>query len=159
MKMKFILLIIIVLIFTFEAFGQTTNKSTKKPSKVEAELMQLERDIGEANITRDKAFFARIEGDECIFTDSGGGLTTKAEDLASLDEPVGETKLVSYIVDEMKVLDYGKTAVVLGRVTTTTRGKDGEVTRKSRFTDVFVKRDGRWQIVAGHSSRIREPQK
>ena len=85
MKMKFILLIIIVLIFTFEAFGQTTNKSTKKPSKVEAELMQLERDIGEANITRDKAFFARIEGDECIFTDSGGGLTTKAEDLASLD--------------------------------------------------------------------------
>ena len=79
--------------------------------------------------------------------------------MASLDEPVGETKLVAYLVDEMKVFDYGKTAVVLGRVTTTTRGKDGEVTRKSRFTDVFVKRDGRWQIVAGHSSRIREPQK
>ena len=101
MKLKMNLLMI-ALIFTFESFGQITNKSTKKPSKTETELMQLERDIGEANIKRDKAFFARIEADECIFTDSGGGLTTKAEDLASLDEPAGETKLISYIVDEMK---------------------------------------------------------
>ena len=62
--MKMNLLIIITLIFTFEPSGQTTNKPTKKSSKVEAELMQLERDIGEANITRDKAFFARIEADE-----------------------------------------------------------------------------------------------
>lgn len=158
MKLK-ITLLMITLIFAVESFGQATNKPTKKPSKVETELMQLERDIGEANIKRDKAFFARTEADEFIFTDSGGGMTTKAQDLAGLDEPEGEMKLVSYVVDEMKVFDYGKTAVVLGRVTTTYRGKDREVTSKSRFTDVFVKRDGRWQIVAGHSSRIREPQK
>jgi preprotein translocase subunit Sec63 len=30
------------------------------------------------------------------------------------------------------------------------------VTKQTRFTDVFVWRDGRWQIVAGHSSRIRK---
>lgn len=159
MKMKVTSLMIITLIFSFESFAQTTIRSTIKPNKVEAELMQLERDIGDANIKRDKAFFERIEADEFIFTDSSGGLTTKAEDVASLDKPAGETKLISYIVDEMKVFDYGKTAVVFGRVTTTTRGKEGEVTRKSRFTDVFVKRDGRWQMAAGHSSRIREPQK
>ena len=155
MTAKILLLTITALIFVTQSFGQTTKPKTKQ-SKVEAELMQLERDIGVANITRDKAFFVRIEADECIFTDSGGGLTTKAQDIASLDEPPGETKLISYLVDEMKVFDYGKTVVVLGRVTTTTSGKNGEVTRKSRFTDVFVKRDGRWQIVAGHSSRIRE---
>jgi len=121
--------------------------------------MQLERDIGDANVRRDKAFFERIEADEFVFTDSGGGITTKAEDVASLDKPAGEFKLVSYLVDEMKVHVYGKTAVVTGRTTTTLRGKDREVVNHSRFTDVFVKRDGRWQIVAGHSSRIREPQK
>ncbi len=130
-----------------------------KQKKVEAELMQIERDIGEANIKRDKAYFERIEADEFIFTDSGGGITTKAEDVASLDKPAGEFKLVSYIVDEMKVFVYGKTAVVTGRTTTVSRGKDREITNKSRFTDVFVMRSGRWQIVAGHSSRIREPQK
>ena len=121
--------------------------------------MQIERDIGDANVRRDKAFFERVEADEFVFTDSGGGMTTKAEDVASLDKPAGEFKLVSYVVDEMKVRVYGKTAVVTGRTTTTLRGRDREVVNRSRFTDVFVKRGGQWQIVAGHSSRIREPQK
>lgn len=142
--------------------GQLPPKSTSReipPTKTEAELMQLERDIGTANIKRDKAFFERVEADEFIFTDSSGGITTKSEDVASLDKPPGEIRLISYLVDEMKVFVYGKTAVVTGRVTTISRGKDREITGKSRFTDVFVKRSGRWQLVAGHSSRIREPQK
>jgi hypothetical protein len=150
---------LIILTVCLGISAQTSKKGNSKPSKIEAELMQLERDIGEANIKRDKAFFERIEADEFIFTDSGGGLTTKSEDVASLDKPAREFKLVSYIVDEMKVFDYGKTAVVMGRTTTVSRGKDREITNKSRFTDVFIKRDGRWQLVAGHSSRIREPQK
>jgi hypothetical protein len=151
------LLILLILCTAFCA--QAQKKTDSNQSKTEAELMQLERDIGAANIQRDKAFFERVEADEFIFTDSGGGITTKAEDVASLDGPPGEVKLVSYIVDEMKVSVYGKTAVVTGRTTTVSRGKDREVTGKSRFTDVFVRRGGRWQLVAGHSSRIREPQK
>ncbi len=139
-------------------FAQTIDKANKKQSKIEAELMQIERDIGDANVRRDKAYFERIEGEEFIFTDSGGGLTTKAEDIASLDKPAGEFKLVSYVAEDMQVRLYGDTAVVIGRAITTTRGKDREIVGKSRFTDVFVRRGGRWQIVAGHSSRIREPQ-
>lgn len=122
-------------------------------------LMQLERDIGQANVRRDKKFFEKIEAEEFIFTDSGGGITTKAEDVASLDKPPGDLRLTSYEVDEMKVSVYGITAVVTGRTTIISKGKDREVTSRSRFTDVFVKRAGRWQLVAGHSSRIREPQK
>jgi len=132
---------------------------TQKTHKTEAELRQLERDIGDANVRRDKAFFERIEADEFIFTDSAGGLTTKAEDVASLDKPAGEFKLVSYVPDDMKVRVDGMTAVVTGRTTTKLQAKDREVINRSRFTDVFVKRDGRWQLVAGHSSRLREQQK
>lgn len=154
--MKFIGIVLTALLLSGTAFAQA------KLSRTESELMQIERDIGDANIRRDKAYFARIEADECIFTDSGGGLTTRAEDLASLDQPPGPAKLIAYVVDEMKVMDYGSTAVVLGRVTTTSRitsnGVEREVVNRSRFTDTFVKRKGRWQLVAGHSSRIREPQ-
>ncbi len=141
------------------AAGQQTEKKSKQQLRIEQELMQLERDIGTANVGRDKAFFARVEADEFIFTDAGGGLTTKKEDVASLDQPPGEFRLIAYVPDEMKVYVYGQTAVVFGRVTTTARSsKDGrEVTRQSRFTDVFVRRAGRWQIVAGHSSRIPPP--
>lgn len=156
MRIVFILISVAAL---WPVSGAAQSAVLKKEAKVAAELTQLEKDIGQANIRRDKAFFERIEADEFIFTDSIGGVTTKAEDVASLDKPAGEFKLVSYEVDDVQVRLYGKTAVVTGRTTTVSKGKEREVTSRSRFTDVLVRRGGRWQIVAGHSSRIREPQK
>ena len=140
--------------------GQTAKKSSKE-LKTEQELMALERAIGEANVRRDKAFFERIEAEEFIFTDASGGITTKKEDVSSLDTPPAPDapRLISYVPDDMRVYLYDDTAVVFGRVTTTVRTKEGkELSRQSRFTDVFVRRDGRWQLVAGHSSRIPPPQ-
>ncbi|MCA1817037.1 MAG: nuclear transport factor 2 family protein [Acidobacteria bacterium] len=135
----------------------------KKPGKDERtkqELMQLERDIGRANVERDAAFFERVEADEFLFTDSGGGLTTKREDVESVKAPANpDVKLLAYDVDDMKVMLYGKTAVVAGRATTRGLVRGQESTAQSRFTDVFVRRDGRWQLVAGHSSRLPAPRK
>ena len=72
----------------FSVFAQTSRSDGS--SREQAVLMQLERDIGQANIKRDKAFFERVEADEFIFTDSGGGGTTKAEDM-----PVSTRRLES----------------------------------------------------------------
>jgi len=152
-------LILVAATINFVAFlasGQTVEKKSERRPSAEGELMQIERDIGDANVKRDKAFFERVEADEFVFTDSGGGITTKAEDVASLDKPAGETKLISYVPDDMKVRVYGRTAVVTGRITSTYKRQDKEIVSRTRFTDVFVKRDGRWQLVAGHSSQIRQ---
>ena len=148
--------IILILFFAFSAvsYGQQRKSDTKNDDT--AELLRIEQEIGEANIRRDKSYFEKIEADDFIFTDSSGGTTTKTEDVASLNTPAGETKLVSYVVDDARVKLYGKTAVVTGRVTSTYKNKDKEVIIRTRFTDVFVKRNGRWPIVTGHSSRIRE---
>jgi hypothetical protein len=156
MRVVFVLIGLIAL-WAVSAAAQTA--ASKKDAKIAAELTKIEKDIGQANVRRDKVFFERIEADEFIFTDSAGGLTTKAEDVASLDKPAGNLKLVSYEVDDVEVRVYGNAAVVTGRSTTVSKGKEREVTSRSRFTDIFVKRGGRWKIVAGHSSRIREPQK
>lgn len=139
------------------AFSQSAKKLSKE-EQTRNDLMQLERDIGKANINSDYAFFERIEADEFIFTDAAGGITNKKQDLESLKQPPSpEAKLVSYDVDEMNVLLYDKTAVVTGRVTTKRLVKGETIVSQSRFTDVFVWRQGRWQIVAGHASRIRRP--
>lgn len=140
------------------AFGQTTNQKMSQEDRTREDLMQLERDIGKANIENDYAFFERVEAEEFIFTDAGGGVTTRKQDLEGLKQPANpDVKLVAYDVDEMKVMLYDKTAVVTGRVTTRRMVKGAPVTGQSRFTDVFVWRQGRWQLVAGHSSRIRTP--
>jgi len=139
------------------AFTQAPQKSDKE-DRIKQDLMQIERDIGKANVAGDAAFFERVEADEFIFTDAGGGVTNKKEDLDSLKQPANpDAKLVSYDVDDMNVRLYDKVAVVTGRVTTKRLVKGQSVTGQSRFTDVFVWRDQRWQIVAGHSSRIRTP--
>jgi hypothetical protein len=154
---RFYFILILILAISATSFPQSGK--ARADEKTERELIELEREIGQANIRRDKAFFERIEAEEFLFTDSGGGVTTKQEDIASVDKPVGSSKLVAYDVDDTQVRQYGKTAVVTGRVTSTYRNKDKDISVRTRFTDVFVRRNGRWQIVAGHSSRIREPQK
>jgi hypothetical protein len=136
------------------ASAQTAKLS--KAERTKNDLMQLERDIGKANIEHDYAFFDRVEAEEFIFTDAGGGVTTKKQDLEGLKQPGNpDVKLVAYDVDDMNVMLYDKTAVVTGRVTTKRTVKGAEVLSRSRFTDVFVWRQERWQLVAGHSSRIR----
>lgn len=121
---------------------------------IERSLIQLERALAAANLRRDRVFFDRVEADEFVYTGPTGSRTTKAEDLASLDSPSAST-LIASDPDSMTVRVYGQTAVVWGRSVFSLRGKDGTtVARQDRFTDVFVWRDDRWQIVAGHASRI-----
>jgi len=139
------------------ALGAATGCATvhARPHGANAAMFeQLERDIGDANIRRDKAFFQRIEADECLFTGSDGSLTTKSEDVASVDQPPAAT-LTTYAPDSMRVEIYGLTAVVWGRITTGGHRRDGSAFQhRSRFTDVFVYRDGRWQLVSGQSSTL-----
>jgi ketosteroid isomerase-like protein len=119
-------------------------------------LIRIEREIGRANLDCDYKYFDRVEAEDFIFTDASGGLTDKKQDMAG--EKDCHKSDGTYDVDDASVRLYGSTAVVTGRVTTVGRNKEGKtITRRSRFADVFVWRDGRWQLVAGHSSRIPEP--
>ncbi len=145
---------LIILAAVSVALGQ----ADKKEAQAKLDLMQLERNIGKANIENDYAFFDRVEAEEFVFTDAGGGVTTKKQDLEGLKQPPNpDVKLTAYDVDDMSVRLYDKIAVVTGRVTTKRLVKGQAMTSLSRFTDVFLWRDGRWQLVAGHSSRIRTP--
>lgn len=117
------------------------------------QLLAIEAEIARANRECDYKYFDRIEADEFIFTDATGKVTTKKEDLAG--EKDCRKSEATQSLDEVVVQLHGNVAVLSARSTMTAAGRDGQsVTRRSRFTDVFVWRAGRWQLVAGHSSRI-----
>jgi Domain of unknown function (DUF4440) len=62
---------------------------------------------------------------------------------------------VTLAVDQLAVRSYGEVAIVTGRTKATVSGATPQ-TVTLRFTDVFVRRDGRWIAVASHATRLPE---
>jgi hypothetical protein len=62
---------------------------------------------------------------------------------------------VTSAVDQLAVRSYGDTAIVTGRTQAMVSGPSPQ-TVVLRFTDVFVRRDGRWIAVASHATRLAE---
>ena len=149
------LLAIVLLLLACSLFAQQQNAPTGTPGQIKDDLIRIEHEIGRANLECDYHYFERIEAEEFIFTDASGNVSNKRQDLAG--EKDCHKSDAKYDIDDTDVRLYPLSAVVTGRVTLTRKDKDGKViTRKSRFTDVFVWRDAAWQLVAGHSSRIPE---
>jgi len=137
-----------LLLFTLSAFAQTPAKS----SDTQRQLIDIEKKIASANNECDYEYFRQIEAKEFIFTDSGGHVTTREEDLAG-EKDCKKTDY-KHDFDDVKLLRYPQFAVLNARhvISGQRNGKDFHVS--TRLTDVFIWRDGRWQLIAGHSSRI-----
>jgi ketosteroid isomerase-like protein len=119
---------------------------------VERELMQLERSWNDSWITRDWAFLDRILADDYIGTQSDGSLTTKAQEIGDLKS--SESVVASIVSDDLKVRLYKDAAVVTFRFVTREQTKGKDTSGSFRATDTWIMRDGRWQCVANHLSRI-----
>ena len=59
-----LLIALLVLAWLSVASSQTPNQRPSKEDRARNDLMQLERDIGKANIDGDYAFFDRVEAEE-----------------------------------------------------------------------------------------------
>ncbi len=121
-------------------------------SDAEKELLKLEDDWSNAWVKGDGKFLEQLYADEYLATGRDGKTYTKAEGIKDDLSPSYTDK--SFKLSDMKVHIYGETAVVTG-MNTVKYKKDGKpVQAKGRFTDVFVKRDGRWQCVATQGTTI-----
>lgn len=134
-------------------FGVAILAQTQTGS-VEQELIKLENEWMEAAFKHDIASIeklSRMMADELIMTFDGSNLT-KAQILEFVKSRKEE--LLSFVMDEWNVRVYGDVAVVMARNTYKMRSAGKETTDKIRFTDTWIKREGRWQCVAAHNSTI-----
>ena len=140
--------VILFVMFSF-ALGQMKNESFTQ-NNVEQELKRLENEWLNSYLRGDKQTFERIVADNFTRTDESGKFATKAEEKELVRAPPASVK-VSLTNEDVQVRVYGKTAIVTGRIVSKVQGG---LNFQSRFTDTFVKRNGRWQVVARHYSRI-----
>ncbi len=117
-------------------------------SRIEHELIALEYKWNAAFWRRDIKTLDSIIADDIIITYGNGKMANKQEELASF-----ETGIESSSLDDFKVKLYGDVAVVMFRLTA--KGPKFTATNNQfRYTDVFIKRDGRWQCVISHNTRV-----
>ena len=139
-----------------------TVAASTQSSSVEQELLKLERDWLDAYTKRDVAAMERIEADDFMITFADGAVRTKADEIANLKKPAPEGQPPIFMTADTKVRVYGDTAVLTGKVimkgTYAEGPKKGEqYNLQYRYTDVYVKRNGRWQVVASHLTGLASP--
>jgi hypothetical protein len=151
--MKSILTVAVLTITTLSiASGQTKDKSDKQSGNVEQNLMHIEQEVTDALIKGDTSVWERHLSDTYIFTGSDASVVDKTRMIADLK--AGDLKYESSNFEDMKVQVYGNAAVVTYGTTDKGTYKGKDVSGKYRWTDVFVKRNGRWQLVAGQGTPV-----
>ena len=117
----------------------------------EQALMQVERDWAAANVKNDWAALDKILGAEYVGNDDGT-VTPKKQLLARMRS--GALKITSSVAGEMKALVLGDTGIVHGLWTEKSVLNGKETSQTNRYTDIFAKRDGRWQCVTTHATKV-----
>lgn len=119
-----------------------------------AAVMKVEHEWLAALQTHDVATLARVLAREYIDSDFQGEAITRAQFLAYFAGPAPRpTPLIqqSFADTKVRFVADGEVAIVTGVVVTRIRP---DLVRHSRFTDVFVWRDGRWQAVTGQETHF-----
>ena len=117
--------------------GQSTRSSRK------SEILRLEDAWRTAQHHNDGVAFDRLLAPDVSFVGTSGSLRDKKGYAASR---AGSwiPRAATYTVRDLSVRFYGRVAIVTGTEETTGEG----VTNKGRFTHVWARRVGRWQLVA-----------
>lgn len=116
-------------------------------------LTDLEHRLASAWVKGDRAFVEALLAPDWAVTDPSGRVLSRQQ---VMDEAfvTSDRKIVAMAVDDLRVRVLGDAAVVTGRTraTGTYRGETASVVL--RFTDVFVRIDSRWQVVASQGTIV-----
>lgn len=119
-------------------------------------LWYLEQDWNDAVLKKDRGWFEKnYAKDFTSISSLSAKLMTREEDIADTVDDKGTMELVE--TTGMDIRMDGNYAIVTG--TFRTKGKDAKgvaFDRKIRYTDTWIKRDGRWQAWSSQGTTIPE---
>ena len=118
---------------------------------MEEELLTLEKAFGEAIVKNDVEGVGRIVTDDWIIIDPNGEIV----DRARFFDVIKSGALTHDIMEseDLRVRAYGDSAVVTAITSTKGKFMGQEFSTRERATDVFIKRDRRWQCVLTHLTK------
>ena len=122
-----------------------------------AELTKLLNDFLAGASRNDVAMHERFWADDLIYTRSAGRRVNKAEvmrDVRSAPAPKPTDPKTIYTAEDIRIQQYGDTAVVAFRLVATTETGGRKNVANLLNSGTFVKRGGKWQVVNWQSTRM-----
>ena len=133
--------VVLVLGISSVALGQY------KKGSVEDKLIQRDKAWTFAELKGDKKAAGAIVADDYVGTTQAGNIENKTQYLAQLAPNADMVRS-----DDYKVTIYGNTAIMTHRGTV-----EGVRNIKFRSTHIWMKRGGKWLVIAHHGSQILPP--
>jgi ketosteroid isomerase-like protein len=127
-----------------------SSAATPVMSGAEAAVLDAESQRFRAQVEKDVATLNALLADDVSYTHSTGTRQTKAEYIKDIVS--GNMVYKAIEPSNQKVRVYGNTAVITGTVKVSVSVAGTERAVALLYTDVHVKRGGRWQLVAWQST-------
>ena len=136
--------------------GLPLGRAAAQPSPDERALFTLEDEFAGATIHRDAATLRRLTAPKWVYSDETGVMAREAGIRAFT---TGADTVREAGNERMRAILYGNTAVVIGVLRLAGHGPKGAFTHRYRYTDTWMKLDGRWQCIASQDYLMPELRK
>ena len=124
---------------------------------VEKEVRKLEEELTQSEMRVDVEALDRVYADDIMVTAPIGICVDKPAVMTEVRQAADKATIEKYDKDDLKVRAYGETAAVTSyRITARARFEETDINRKFCITNVWLKRAGRWQIVARHAANLEQ---
>jgi ketosteroid isomerase-like protein len=124
----------------------------------EQEVRKLERAWLNAYEQNDAKTMDAIVADDFTITFPDGSIQTKPQIMSMLKAPPSANNPpVKFYTEEVQARVYGETVILIGRVVTEWQQNNQKMKEQNRYTDTYVRRNGRWQVVASQLSNVPKP--
>ncbi len=117
----------------------------------EEALLQISRDWSNAVINKDKAALDNILADDYVGTGERG-VRNKRQTISQATSSA--LKIESAEDSNMQAMVFGDTAIVHGMTTVEGTEERQDISGQYRWTDIYERRDGRWQAVASYGTSV-----
>ena len=118
------------------------------------EIIQIEQDLAKALSNNDTKAILAVLSEDWKMVLGTGEILTRSDLMAAFES--GKLKFSAYSSADLDVRIFGDAAVVIGSGTSKGTRDGNDFTGADRFTDVYVRRDGKWLCVSSHSTDLRD---
>jgi len=139
--MRILMHVAIVLLLATPALAQLEGHQIKE-EKTKQEIQKLFSDLNEAITKRDRSRLEQLYADEFQYIRPSGGVINKDTQIGGImsSDPIFSTPISAPAIESLMM--YGDAVVARHTV------------RNTAVTSIFVKKDGRWQLLQAQGTRL-----